>query len=198
MYKAIQEGVGGAMPAANLPEDQAWQVVAFVVSLTSPAIENPISGDVENGRTLFIGKGGCANCHAINMTFPAATDAAACIELELSMLTDFVTKGVTPREVTFMKKFLGRSHAFDIDTATKRLHQALDVELLALPADYYDGYVGHVEGVQPEAANASIPARLSPANLRVVVVGTKDELFDKVKEKIPDLEQADVVPFDAE
>ena len=66
MYKAIQEGVGGAMPAANLPEDQAWQVVAFVVSLTSPAIENPVSGDVENGRTLFIGKGGCANCHAIN------------------------------------------------------------------------------------------------------------------------------------
>jgi zinc protease len=131
-------------------------------------------------------------------TFPAATDAAACIELELSMLSDFVTKGVTPHEVTFMKKFLGRSHAFDIDTATKRLHQALDVELLALPADYYDGYVGHVQAVQPEAANASIPARLSPANLRVVVVGTKDDLFDKVKEKIPDLEQADVVPFDAE
>ncbi len=131
-------------------------------------------------------------------TFPAATDTAACLELELGMLRDFVEKGVTPRETTFMKKFLGRSHAFDIDTATKRLHQSLDVDLLGLPADYYDGYVGHVEAVTPDAANASIGARLSPDNLRIVVVGTKEDLFDKVKEKIPDLAQADVVPFDAE
>jgi zinc protease len=131
-------------------------------------------------------------------TFPAATDAPACIELELGMLADFVTKGVTPREATFMKKYLTRSHAFDIDTATKRLHQALDVELLGLPADYYDGYVGHVEAVTPELANASVSARLSPADLRIVVVGTKDDLLDKVKEKIPEVEKVDVVPFDAE
>ncbi len=131
-------------------------------------------------------------------TFPAATDAPACIELELGMLADFVEKGVTPRETAFMKKYLTRSHAFDIDTATKRLHQALDVELLGLPADYYDGYTKHVEAVTPEAANASIGARLSPKDLRIVVVGTKDDLLEKVKEKIPNLEQTDVVPFDAE
>jgi zinc protease len=131
-------------------------------------------------------------------TFPAATDAPACLELELGMLADFVSKGVTPREATFMKKYLARSHAFDIDTATKRLHQALDVELLGLPADYYDGYVGHVEAVTPELASASIPVRLSPANLRIVVVGTQDELLEKVREKLPDLDHVDVVPFDAE
>ena len=131
-------------------------------------------------------------------TFPAATDAPACLELELAMLTDFVAKGVTPRETAFMKKYLTRSHAFDIDTATKRLHQALDVELLGLPADYYDGYVGHVEAVTADLANASIPVRLSPANLRIVVVGTQADLLEKLKEKVPDLEQVDVVPFDAE
>ena len=64
MYKAIQKGVGGQMPAANLPEDQAWQVVAFVRSLTSPAIESPILGDSAAGETVFRGKG-CANCHQI-------------------------------------------------------------------------------------------------------------------------------------
>ncbi len=131
-------------------------------------------------------------------TFPAATDAPACIELELGMLADFVAKGVTPRETAFMKKYLTRSHAFDIDTATKRLHQALDVELLGLPADYYDGYVGHVDAVTPELANAAIPTRLSAADLRIVVVGTQAELLDKVREKIPDLQHVDVVPFDAE
>ena len=64
LYKAIQKGVGGQMPAANLPEDQAWQVVAFVRSLTSPAIESPILGDASAGESLFRSKG-CANCHQI-------------------------------------------------------------------------------------------------------------------------------------
>ena len=64
LFKAIQKGVGGLMPAANLPEDQAWQVVAYVRSLTSPAIESPIPGDSAAGETTFRSKG-CANCHQI-------------------------------------------------------------------------------------------------------------------------------------
>jgi cytochrome c oxidase cbb3-type subunit 3 len=66
LYKAIQKGVGGGMPPANLSEDQAWQVVAFVRALTSPAIETPLaSGDPKMGETIFWGKAGCSNCHAI-------------------------------------------------------------------------------------------------------------------------------------
>ena len=66
LYNAIQKGIGGGMPAANLPEDQAWQVVAFVRALTAPAIESPnISGNVEAGRQLFAGKAGCFGCHRI-------------------------------------------------------------------------------------------------------------------------------------
>ena len=66
LYKAIQNGIGGAMPAANMPDDQAWQVVAFVRALTAPAIETPIvKGDAEAGRQLFSGKAGCAGCHRI-------------------------------------------------------------------------------------------------------------------------------------
>jgi len=66
LYKAIQKGIGGAMPAANLPEDQAWQVIAFVRALTAPAIETPITkGNAEAGRQLFSGKAGCVGCHRI-------------------------------------------------------------------------------------------------------------------------------------
>ncbi len=54
------------MPASNMAEKETWQVVAFVTSLTAPAIETAIKGNVENGRVLFSGKGGCMNCHAIN------------------------------------------------------------------------------------------------------------------------------------
>jgi putative heme-binding domain-containing protein len=66
LYKAIQKGIpAGGMPPANLPEDQTWQLVAFVKSLTSPAIETPPPGDPKAGETLFWGKAGCASCHRI-------------------------------------------------------------------------------------------------------------------------------------
>jgi putative heme-binding domain-containing protein len=66
LYKAIQKGIpGGGMPASNLPEDQTWQVVAYVRSLTAPAIENKIPGDPQAGEELFWGKAGCGGCHSI-------------------------------------------------------------------------------------------------------------------------------------
>ena len=69
LYSAIQKGIGGDMPAANLPEDQAWQVVAFVRALTAPAIETPLAiGNPEAGRQVFNGKAGCSGCHRIRGT----------------------------------------------------------------------------------------------------------------------------------
>ena len=47
-----------------------------------------------------------------------------------SCMEAWVKDGVTPREVAFIQRYLVRSHAFEVDTAPKRLHQALDVELL--------------------------------------------------------------------
>ena len=135
--------------------------------------------------------------HAFSMwTFPAATDAAACIELEIGLLETFLEKGVTQKELSFIKRFLMRSYAFDVDTALKRLHQALDVEILGLPADYYSGYVAHVNAVTLEQANASVKARLSSEDLVISVVGTAPSLYEAVCAKIPRLGSHEVVPFD--
>ena len=65
LFKAIQKGISGGMPPANLPEDQTWQVVAFVKSLTAPAMENQAPGDAKAGGELFWGKAGCGGCHRI-------------------------------------------------------------------------------------------------------------------------------------
>lgn len=66
VYKTVKDGVKGAdMPPANVPEDQIWQLVAFVRSLTAPAIETPAPGDPRAGEELFWGKAGCAGCHSI-------------------------------------------------------------------------------------------------------------------------------------
>jgi putative heme-binding domain-containing protein len=66
LYRVISKGIPvGGMPAANLGEDQVWQVVAFVRSLTTPAIETAVPGDPAAGETVFWGKGGCGGCHSI-------------------------------------------------------------------------------------------------------------------------------------
>jgi zinc protease len=129
-------------------------------------------------------------------TFPAATDAAACLKLEIDLLQDLLDKGITPKELSFIKRYLIRSYAFEVDTASKRLHQALDIELLGLPADYYSGHVGHVEAVTLESANAALTHRLTSQNLLVVVVGTAADIFEQVKGSIPDLASETIVPYD--
>jgi zinc protease len=137
--------------------------------------------------------------HAFTMSAaPAAADCAPCLELEIGMLVDFVNAGVTARELSFIKNYMVRSHAFEIDTAPKRLGHALEAELLALPEGYHSRYVESVRGVALEAANAAVRERISPRDLVVAVVGTAGDLLDKVRGAIPDLAGHEVVPFDAD
>jgi zinc protease len=131
-------------------------------------------------------------------TFPAQADAAPCIALEISLLEKLVKDGVTDREVKFIQRYITRSWAFEIDTAQKRVHQALDVEILGLPADYYAKYLDHVAAVTAESANAAIRARIDPKNLLVTVVGTASTTLEAVKAKIPELSSEETIPHDAE
>ncbi|MCC7536774.1 MAG: insulinase family protein, partial [Deltaproteobacteria bacterium] len=59
-------------------------------------------------------------------TFPAAKDAAACLGLQLSLFDRWVDKGITRKELSFAKSYLVKSHAFEIDTAEKRLEKRID------------------------------------------------------------------------
>ncbi len=131
-------------------------------------------------------------------TFPAAEDSAPCLKLSLDLLETWVEHGVTPREVSFMQRYLVRSHAFDVDTAPKRLHQALDVELLGLPPDYFTGWIARVNAVTPEAATAAVKKRIRPDDLLCVVVGTAAQVNDALKASVRGLAEASVVPFDVE
>lgn len=134
----------------------------------------------------------------IMWTFPSAEDAAPCLKLTLELMAQWVEGGVTPREVAFIERYLVRSHAFEVDTAPKRLHQALDVELLALPADYHTGWVERVRAVTPEAAAAAVKNRVHPENVLAVVVGTASQVLEPLKGAMPDASDVSVVPFDRE
>ena len=66
LFKSIQQGVPGAdMPPFPFPDDQVWNLVAFVRSLSAPAVESRVEGDVAAGEALFFGEGGCVECHQI-------------------------------------------------------------------------------------------------------------------------------------
>jgi zinc protease len=131
-------------------------------------------------------------------TFPAAKDAAACITLELELLQAWRDKGISARELAFAKRYLVRSHAFDIDTPQKRVHQRLDVDLFDLPADYHDQYIEHVQAVTLEQANEAVRNRVSPDDLVVSVVGTHAEIGEAVASAVPGLAKVEVVAYDAE
>ncbi len=51
------------MPAFQLPEQDLRQLLAFVVSLTAPAMNSPANGDIQAGERFFFGKGACSGCH---------------------------------------------------------------------------------------------------------------------------------------
>jgi zinc protease len=131
-------------------------------------------------------------------TAPGASDAAACLSLKLSLLEKWRAKGVTPKELTFTKAYLARSHVFDIDTAGKRVFSRLATDLYHLPADYHRGYVDNVKAVTKEQADASIVARIHPEALVIAVVGTHAEIGKAIEAAIPGLTDVRVVPYDLE
>lgn len=130
-------------------------------------------------------------------TFPKATDAAACIALELELLRAWREQGITKRELSWAKRYLVRSHAFAIDTAAKRVGLALDAELHELPPGYYERHVEALQAVTLDQANAAIQRRISDRDLLVAIVGTHSEIGAAVEAAIPDLAKVEVVPFDS-
>ncbi len=131
-------------------------------------------------------------------TFPKASDAAPCIELQLQMLADWIDSGITEDELRYAKSYLIKSNVFNIDTASKRMGQALDERIYHLPPNYYAEYTARVEAVTLEQANTAIRQRISADNLAVVVLGTASEISDPIRKVVGEVSDYRVVPFDAE
>ena len=131
-------------------------------------------------------------------TFPAATDAAACVQLEIELLEKLVAEGITDEELAFAQSYLSESYAFDIDTPYKRVRQAVDEMLYGLPDDYHTGYVRHVRAVTRSQANEALKKRISLDDFVVVVVGTASELREPLSKAIPRLSAIEIIPFDRE
>jgi zinc protease len=131
-------------------------------------------------------------------TAPKATDAAACLALQLELLHTWREGGINEGELQQVKSYLVRSHAFEVDTARKRAHQKLESALFDLPAGYHERYLEQVEAVTLEQANAAVRARIPEADLTITVVGTHAELGEPIAKAIPDLKAVTLLPYDFE
>lgn len=131
-------------------------------------------------------------------TFPKAEDAAPCIQLELQMLEAWRERGVTKKELSWAKRYLVRSHAFAVDTASKRVSLALDEVIYDLPPGYHAEYVDHVQAVTLEQANAAIQQRISTDDLLIAVVGTEKQIGGAVRDAVDRLDSAETVAFDSD
>ncbi len=66
LFNMIKDGIPGSdMPPSPLPDDQVWQMTAYVRNLTAPAYRQKAAGDYEAGKAVYYGKGGCTRCHMI-------------------------------------------------------------------------------------------------------------------------------------
>jgi zinc protease len=131
-------------------------------------------------------------------TFPKADDAAACVRLELDMLSEWHARGITRKELTWAKRYLTRSYAFAVDTPAKRVGLAAESEIYGLPDGYHEEYVDRIQAVTLQQANEAVRTRIDPSSLLVAVVGTAQAVRPALQDAIRDLQSVQIVPFDTD
>lgn len=129
---------------------------------------------------------------------PAAADAPACLALMMDLLAAWRKDGITEEELQFAKKYLVRSHAFEVDTARKRVHQSLEQALYDLPEGYHESFLDRVQAVKLDEANAAVRDRVSEDDVVMAVVGTSAVVGEALGKAVPRVDKVDVVPFDLE
>ena len=67
LFENIRRGIAGTqMPGFELTNDQIWELVTYLQSLSGTAVEESVAGDAAAGERIFQGKGGCLACHQVN------------------------------------------------------------------------------------------------------------------------------------
>jgi len=126
-------------------------------------------------------------------THPGAEQAVDCLALELELLDGWVQKGLTADEVRRSKQYLKKSHAFDLETAAKRLDPQIDTELFGLDPTWLAGYLRHVAGVSRASANDATRRRIPSDDLSITLLATADTRLVSALEGLPGVRQVDVV-----
>jgi alcohol dehydrogenase (cytochrome c) len=65
LFQYVKRGVPGTeMAPTNAPDDEIWQTLAYLRTLSVPAASQAVAGDAEHGERLF--QATCIGCHRVN------------------------------------------------------------------------------------------------------------------------------------
>ncbi len=118
-------------------------------------------------------------------THPAAEQVLDCLRLELELLDAWIERGTEPDELGRAKDYLIKSHAFDLETAAKRLEPQLETALYRLPKRWYPEFVERIRAVTPEAAAAAVRRRISGRDQTIALVATATDTLLAGLEALP-------------
>lgn len=117
-------------------------------------------------------------------TSPGEDVAAACAALLGKLQAQFAERGVSGRALSAAKKSLLRGHAFEIETADRRLIARLDVESLGLPGEVHDRYLELVRDAKLRAVNQNVREKLSGGDRLFVFVGNAETLMGPLEKAL--------------
>ncbi len=196
----VQLVVGSLGTTPHDADHLAWSVgnTAFGGTFTSRLMQEVrAKRGWSYGASSRIGYDRRRDAYAI-WSAPGSADAAACLELELGLVADVKRDGLTPEEVDFVKKYLVRSHAFDVDTARKRVALPLEEALLGLPPGYHAGWLDRVRAIGHAEVNAALARRMPAADLVVAAVVTRSETGAALEKALGDVASVTVLEPDFE
>ncbi|MBI4041300.1 MAG: insulinase family protein [Deltaproteobacteria bacterium] len=122
------------------------------------------------------------------VVMPAAKDALNALSLVLSLYETYQKEGISEVEFELSKKNLINEFAFKMDTAKKLIGQAISIELMGLPQDYFSTYQQKLKAVTLADVNRAVQAHSDPKNVMMVMVGTASDFKAKLKSQFgPDL-----------
>lgn len=128
-------------------------------------------------------------------THPSAEQLLDCLALELELLDAWVDRGLSAAEVQRSKRYLIKSHAFDLETAAKRLDPQLETAFYGLPPDWHAGFVRRIRAVTKDEAQAAVRRKLSPGDLTIAMVATvTDRLLDGLR-ALPGVRSVETIPY---
>jgi len=68
LYGTIEDGIPGTAMVAmgkSMDDKDVWRIVVFIRAMRGSASDTDVAGNVDHGKEIFAGKGGCVKCHAI-------------------------------------------------------------------------------------------------------------------------------------
>ena len=128
-------------------------------------------------------------------THPGAEQLLDCLALQLRLVEQWCDKGLSAKEIRSAKRYLIKSHAFDRETAHKRLSAQLEAALYALPHDWHSGFAKRLSRVTRPSAHAAIRSFLDPSELTIALVATHTPELERGLRALSGVRDVRVLPY---